>query len=63
MGVNPDDRRRPLKKRGRALAPVQQLVPTNGCIRVHNADLEFLAQRFGQALNSGAKCWITVVQR
>lgn len=63
LGVDPDDRRRPLKKRSRALAPMQQLMPTNGCIRVHNADLEYLAQRFGQALNSGSTCWITVVQR
>lgn len=63
LGVDPADRSRPLKKRGRALAPVQQLMPTNGCIRVHNADLDFLARQFGQAINSGSKCWITVVQK
>ena len=63
LGVDPDDRWRPLKKRGWALAPVQQLVPTNGCIRMHNTDLDYLAQRFGQALNSGSACWITVVQK
>jgi len=62
LGVDPDDRLRPLKSRSGALAPKQQLVPTNGCIRVHNADLENLAIRFGRALDSGNTCWITVVQ-
>jgi hypothetical protein len=63
LGVNPADRQRPLKERGLALALMQQLVPTNGCIRVHNGHLDFLAKRFQGAINSGNKCWITVVQR
>lgn len=63
LGVDPADRRRPLEKRSMALAPRQQLVPTNGCIRVHNEHLSYLVQQFQTTMGSGNSCWVTVKQQ
>jgi hypothetical protein len=63
LGIDPEDRGRALKDRRLALAPMQQLVPTNGCIRLHNQHLDFLVKRFLAAMKAGRKAWVTVVQR
>lgn len=62
LGVNPGDKKLPLAQRTRALAPFQPLVPTNGCIRVHNSDLDFLRRKAQAALKNKRKFWVTVIQ-
>lgn len=44
LGGFSSDRNRKLKDRSHALQPNQPLMPTDGCIRVHNDTLEFLAR-------------------
>lgn len=62
LGIQASDRERPLKERSKALAPFQPIVPTHGCIRVHNQDLEFLAKKALVARKNGNSFWVTVIQ-